>query len=333
MSRSAKKTQAIIQFDYDALQLNQRSIVQQRTGEIRERLQRSAQDIWEIGQKLTDVRNQLKHGQFDLWLKAEFNWSRRTAYNFINVYESFRERANFAHINIAASALYLLAAPSTPQAVRDEYLQLAGKGKKVTHQELQRVIKKDKPKSEPRSTTTEPSKAAAPRPEIITVIPQASEVEMPFEIAQSLEQQSATQSFPAGIQPGWYWLGKQHLLFYGDTASSQFSTHLPEVVLAVAITSKDWDHDWLIDRARTVIILPEAGLRENLVEQLLLTFSNLGETVVFPWLPSQDIIAAAHTLGRRVFAGDSSLERCSKAIAYLGLKVEQASHLPRVKEI
>jgi len=48
--------------------------------------------------RLVDVRSRLKHGQFETWLKAEFGWSRRTAYNF--VYETFAERANLAQIDI-----------------------------------------------------------------------------------------------------------------------------------------------------------------------------------------------------------------------------------------
>jgi hypothetical protein len=123
----------ITRFDYEALDLQKRTIVEQRTREIRERLQYSAQAIWEIGQKLADVRSQLKHGQFDAWLKAEFDWSRRTAYNFINVYEAFNERANLAQIDIATSALYLLAAPSTSQEIREECLKRAKEGETITH--------------------------------------------------------------------------------------------------------------------------------------------------------------------------------------------------------
>jgi len=88
------------------------------------------------------VRSRLKHGQFETWLKAEFGWSRRTAYNFINVYETFAERANLAQIDIATSALYLLAAPSTPQNVRNEFMQRAKEGETVTHKSLRRVIEK-----------------------------------------------------------------------------------------------------------------------------------------------------------------------------------------------
>ena len=124
MSKSDKSKQITTSvFDYETLTLEQRNLVMQRTGEIQERLQRSAQDIWEIGQRIADVRDELKHGQFEAWLKAEFNWSRRTAYNFINVYETFGERANLAQLDIASSALYLLAAPSTPDELRQEYLR------------------------------------------------------------------------------------------------------------------------------------------------------------------------------------------------------------------
>ncbi len=98
MSNFKKHSQAITGFNYEILDSEKRQVIQQRTGEIKERLRRSAQDIWEIGEKLAQVRSQLKHGQFETWLKAEFGWSRRTAYNFINVYETLAERANFAQI-------------------------------------------------------------------------------------------------------------------------------------------------------------------------------------------------------------------------------------------
>ncbi|WP_238845887.1 DUF3102 domain-containing protein [Nostoc edaphicum] len=113
------KDTIITRFDYELLTPEQRTLVEQCTTEIREQLRQTAQDIWEIGQRLAEVRSKLKHGQFDTWLKAEFGWSRRTAYNFINVYETFDNRANLAQIDIATSALYLLAAPSTPQKLRD----------------------------------------------------------------------------------------------------------------------------------------------------------------------------------------------------------------------
>lgn len=131
-------------FDYGALDVETRIVVQQRTSEIKERIQRSAQGIIEIGARLDEVRARLDFGSFDGWLKTEFDWSRRTAYNFIGVHEQFG-RANFAQLDIAASALYLLAAPSTPPEARQEALDLAATGKKITHQAAQQLIAQHKP--------------------------------------------------------------------------------------------------------------------------------------------------------------------------------------------
>ena len=323
MGKLEKKSQVVTSFDYEVLEAEQRIVIQQRTGEIKERLRHSAQDIWEIGQKLADVRSRLKHGQFDAWLKAEFGWSRRTAYNFINVYEAFGERANLAQIDIATSALYLLAAPSTPQEVRNEFLQRAKEGETVTHKELRQVIKEEKSQSEPTAEQPEPSQLSIPKPEIITVIPQAAvEVEKPI-VQVSTSKLPSTS--PCDIQPGWYLLEKQHLLFCGDTASAKFVKRTPYAALALAITSNDWDHDWLIERAKTAIVFPESEIKEQMLPQLIEMFSRPREVVIFPWLPASEMIAVAHKLERFVWAGDSNRERCRNAIAHSGLQFERIS--------
>ena len=316
MGNSQKRVNLVTGFDYEILESQERIVVQQRTGEIRERLQRSAQDIWEIGQKLADVRSRLKHGQFDTWLKAEFGWSRRTAYNFINVYEAFPERANFAQINIATSALYLLAAPSTSQELRDEVLQRAKEGEPVTYKEIRQVIKEEK------SQSPAVEKPQSPKPEIVALKPKAL-VEAENSVVEVTALDIPTPAVaPINIQPGWYMLEKQHLLFCGDTASPKFVERIPQAALAIAITGDDWDHDWLIERAKTVIVFPESSLKEQMLSSLLSMFSTPGEAVIFPWLPDSTMLAIAHKLERNIFAGDMNPERCRKAIAHSQLLAE-----------
>ncbi|ASC71012.1 hypothetical protein XM38_019610 [Halomicronema hongdechloris C2206] len=313
-----KQAEVVTSFDYDGLEPGQQSVVRQCTGEIKERLQRSAQDIWEVGQRLAEVRACLQYGQFDSWLQAEFGWSRRTAYNFINVYETFQERANLAQLNIATSALYLLAAPSTPPEVRHDFLNRAKAGEKVTHKELAQTLRGKPSSSSPRSSSQPAPPSKPSTTGIVKVIPKS---------ADSRESPSAATSSPpsvpaselATIQPGWYRLGGQHVLFCGDTASDQFAQRVPQVAFALAITSNDWDHDWLIDQARTVTILAEADVQAGMVEALLQMFSNPQESVLFPWLPRADMLAIAHRLGRRVYAGDADPERCRAAVAAAGL--------------
>ena len=67
-------TGAVEGFDYGALDMETRVVVQQRTGEIRSLVRRSAQDIIDIGLKLGEVKQRLGHGGFGKWLEAEFEW-------------------------------------------------------------------------------------------------------------------------------------------------------------------------------------------------------------------------------------------------------------------
>jgi len=179
---------------------------------------------------------------------------RRTAYNFINVYETFAERANLAQIDIATSALYLLAAPSTPQNVRNEFMQRA-KGETVTHKSLRRVIEEEK--LQPPAEKSEPPKLFTSKPEVVTIIPKAAvEVETPV-VAVQAPSQSAFHPIATPVissRVGIY--SEATFLFCGDTASPKFVERTP-LPLRSRLPLDDWDHDWLIERAKTVIIFPE----------------------------------------------------------------------------
>ncbi|HHP7244071.1 MAG TPA: DUF3102 domain-containing protein [Elainellaceae cyanobacterium] len=337
MTKKTKTIQIAVSFDYGILAPDQRFIVQQRTGQIREQLRRSAQDIWEIGQKLVEVRDCLKYGQFNTWLKAEFGWSRRTAYNFINVYETFQDSANLAQVDIATSVLYLLAAPSTPTEVREEVLNRAKAGDKVTSGELRQAIKEEKDSCQvlkedilslaETDSSAKSLRPTAPRSDIVKIIPKSAVAAEPLPIeTQAIEVPfSKVLASPQStvFESGWYSLENRHFLFCGDTASEQFAQQVPEATFALAITSYDWDHEWLIDGARTLTVLPESDVENKLIEQLLLMFSSPGDIVIFPWLPSQEMLVIADRLERQVYAGDPNPERCQRAMAYAGLAVEK----------
>ncbi len=326
LASTPHNAQKVTRFDYEILSPQQRNVVQDCTEAIKERLRRTAQEIWEVGQKLVKVRTQLKHGQFEAWLSAEFGWSRRTAYNFINVYEAFSSRKNFAQLDIATSALYLLSAPSTPESVRHEFLDKAEKGEKITHKEINQALNTLKtsrivPKAQPISS---------PAPKILRVIPKdRGELERPkiqptlIDQPQRASSNSIMTPTPVEIKSGcWYLFAHLHVLFCGDTASAEFVHRSPAASLALAVTSDDWDHDWLIDKADNLIVLTESSLREGLIEQILSLLSAEGDTVILPWLPQSDMLASVHRLNRRIFAGDSSLRRCQKALDQVGLPFE-----------
>jgi len=104
-------------------------------------MRRAASDIFDIGQKLTEVKQQLGHGSFMNWLKSEFNWSGSTATRFMQVSEQFKF-VNLVNADIAASALYELAAPSTPLEARLEAIERALKGEPITYSQAKEIAKR-----------------------------------------------------------------------------------------------------------------------------------------------------------------------------------------------
>jgi len=128
---------------YTSLDAETRIMVQQRTSEIKTLMRRSAQDIVEIGQKLIEVKAQLGRGLFSAWLRIEFEWSRGTAENYVAVALRFQNQ-KFSDFDVAPSALYMLAAPSTPESARDEVLRRAESGERITFGTAQEVIREHK---------------------------------------------------------------------------------------------------------------------------------------------------------------------------------------------
>lgn len=122
-------------FDYGSLASGIRKVVQKNTGEIRDRMKKAATDIVEIGERLSEVKNLLPHGQFKGWLEAEFEWSYESAAKTMQVFNKFKN-VNFTSLSIAPSALYLLASPSTPEPVRESVLAEAQSGTKITHADV-----------------------------------------------------------------------------------------------------------------------------------------------------------------------------------------------------
>lgn len=133
--------------DYAALDAETRIVVQQRTTEIKALMKRAASDIIEIGQKLIEVKAKLPHGAWLPWLRSEFAWSDDTARNHMNVARAFREIPNGSEFD--ARALYLLAAPSTPQAARVEAIERASAGETITLPAARQMVTEHKPPALP----------------------------------------------------------------------------------------------------------------------------------------------------------------------------------------
>lgn len=135
------------QFTYVNLDAEILDLVQQHTNEIKVLMHRTAQDIIQIGQRLIEVKQRLGHGNFTNWLKFEFSWSVSTATKFMHVAEQLKF-VKFTNLNISASALYIIAAPSTSKDARAEVLKRAVMGENISYTQAKEIVTKYKNQSE-----------------------------------------------------------------------------------------------------------------------------------------------------------------------------------------
>lgn len=136
-----------LRYDYSLIDAGQRSQVQNAAVAI-VRSGRKAQDgMIEMGQRLLEIKAVLPHGQFSDWCETEFNMSQRTVQRMMAVAEAFSDTEKRHSVSLFSdSALYLLAAPSTPEAAREEVLAEAQtSGSSPTKARVQEIIDQHKP--------------------------------------------------------------------------------------------------------------------------------------------------------------------------------------------
>jgi Protein of unknown function (DUF3102) len=323
-------------FEYETLPSDKRAAIQQLTTEIKKELQKTAHIIWEIGKKLAEVRSQIETCGFNSWLKTEFNWSRRTAYKLISVYEAFPEfsRAQYAQLDISASALYLLAAPSTHPQIRSHFLELALAGNNISHQSVRAFINEFKEIPTDRDRL-DPSRILAANgfKDAVIIESQPSMLADPIrDLSESeaqvigknsdleeIEQASTTEtSAVPDLRPAWNAIAPGFSLFWGSTTSPRFIECLPEDAFILAVPTCKWHYDWLLNQSRSCINLTQSKPDKELVMKLLSALSLGEKAVVFPWVPNWKLVKLTLQLDLKIYAGDPDLNKCEETIAKLG---------------
>lgn len=116
----ASKAKAL-SYDYAGIPEEHRELVQRAALDIRTRQKRAAEDLIAIGRQLLQIKDLLSHGQFRAWWRAEFDYSERMVQGMMRVALIYGDPANARRVaHLSDGALYLLAAPSTPDTVRWE---------------------------------------------------------------------------------------------------------------------------------------------------------------------------------------------------------------------
>jgi Protein of unknown function (DUF3102) len=126
-------------FSYEELDEDVAQRVQEKTTLLRQFVQRTVEDLINVGRTLREVKAELEHGQFGRWLNSEFAWTDRTARNLMALSDAFNIH-ELEGLKIPPSALYVLA--DAPQAARTEALDQARSGKKLTATISRKIVSK-----------------------------------------------------------------------------------------------------------------------------------------------------------------------------------------------
>jgi hypothetical protein len=100
---------------------------------------RTAQDVIEIGRRLSEAKEIAGHGRWLPWLEREFGWSDETARKFMRAADVVGDKFQQSW-DLPVSALYLLAAPSTPDDVREQVVALTESGEQLSLEQIKQMV-------------------------------------------------------------------------------------------------------------------------------------------------------------------------------------------------
>lgn len=98
----------------------------------------AASSVMHIGEMLSEAKQLLEHGEWEPWLKLEFDWDPRTARRFIRAYDCFKTD-KLSDLGLDVSALYLLAQQNTPEPIRKKAIELA-ETEHVSHAKVKAML-------------------------------------------------------------------------------------------------------------------------------------------------------------------------------------------------
>jgi hypothetical protein len=129
----------VLGFDYECLPPEVAHEIRETADRIKRCLRKHVAESLEIGRDLLAIKNQMAHGQFGAWLATEFSMSHRSANNYMRAAKEFSDKFAAA-ANLPLEGLILLAAPSTPEAVRDDVLKQSESGQWITKEKIRHLI-------------------------------------------------------------------------------------------------------------------------------------------------------------------------------------------------
>jgi hypothetical protein len=139
-----------------------------QTDRVHSIFRRTVEDIIAVGQLISDVQLRLGHGVYLTWAASALPFSERTALRYKQVADSFGPHIRQL-VGSDASALYLLAQPTTPPEAQVMALKLACEGRRITYTAARNILKQCRP--EPPTADERPPRWVVPADTLRKCIP------------------------------------------------------------------------------------------------------------------------------------------------------------------
>ena len=186
MAKQPKGELVVVGFNYDLVETKVAEQARSSAERIRQKVQKTIEDIIEVGQELVAVKDAVGHGHFGPWLRAEFGWTERTAQNFMSVAERFGGNTKLiSDLSIDATAAYLLAAPSAPDEARQTAVERAEAGEQITTAVAKEILAETR-KKRPRRKKAVPSEKLGLR--LVSLLERYKERWNPKELSELARQ-------------------------------------------------------------------------------------------------------------------------------------------------
>jgi hypothetical protein len=123
-------------FDYGSMSASDADGLRAKADNIRRLSQSSTAQIIELGHELMEVKQQLPHGRFENWVRAECGINIRTAENYIRAAQLAKDKNETVSL-LPPGLVYRLASKSAPTEIVEEVLDRAGKGEVIDPREVE----------------------------------------------------------------------------------------------------------------------------------------------------------------------------------------------------
>ncbi len=304
--------------DYSSLSTETFHFIQERTEQIKKRLQRIGEDIIAIGNFLLEVKEKLEpSGQYLKWLRTEFRWSSRQARRYTSVARRFGDQLDkLSTLDIDRSAYWVLAETKTSDEVVEEVLTLAETGAKITPKLVEQVREKylkPEPKKIKQSVSKDlfsESEESQNRKRRILPPTQINEPKPKQEILAVVPSEKA-------VKNSWWQLGEHNKLFCGEPKDNKFLNRLPkDIGLSITFLPKD---DSLVPPIESIFSCTFQSKYDDLdidllVETSIRTTTKPNEIVVFNYLYYIELLNLAEKSKCHFIVAEPDLEKCERIL-------------------